>query len=206
MQIYLRFFCVNQKKVVSLRVFWKILYVMIKEIPDFPKPGIRFLEITPFLLNPDEVREAISAFCEQIKPLTAEGQVLIIGPDARGFIFSAMVAYELHQPLFMLRKAGKLPNDGTQVTFKAAKEYGASEFAVNVADLEALKASGCTNAVIVDDILATGFTNLTIAQFFTEHGFKVHKVLNLIEINGLGGRDVIEKGGFPVYSFIKHDE
>ena len=94
MQIYLRFFCVNQKKVVSLRVFWKILYVMIKEIPDFPKPGIRFLEITPFLLNPDEVREAISAFCEQIKPLTAEGQVLIIGPDARGFIFSSMVAYD----------------------------------------------------------------------------------------------------------------
>jgi len=179
---------------------------MIKEIPDFPKPGIHFLEITPFLLNPEEVNDAVSAFCEELRPLLADGPFVIIGPDARGFIFASMVAYALHQPFFMLRKAGKLPNDGTQVVFSAEKEYGASDFAVNMADLDALKSSGITRVVVLDDVLATGYTVLNIAQFFTSNGFSVPKVLDLIEINGLGGRKRIEDGGFPVYSYITHDE
>ena len=179
---------------------------MIKEIPDFPKPGIRFLEITPFLLNPEEVRDAVNAFCEQIRPLLSDGSVAIVGPDARGFIFASIVAYELHQPFFMLRKAGKLPDDGSQVTFSAEKEYGSSEFSVNMADLDGLKVAGITRAVIVDDILATGYTDLRIAQFFTEHGFAVPAVLNLIEILGLGGRERIEQGGFQVYSYIARHE
>jgi len=179
---------------------------MIKEIPDFPKPGICFFEITPFLLNPNEVQDVVSAFCKQLQPLLADGPIAIIGPDARGFIFASMVAYALKQPFFMLRKAGKLPDDGTQVTFSAEKEYGSSQFAVNISDLDALKAQGITRAVIMDDIFATGYTCRSTARFFMDHGFEVPLVLNLIEINGLGGRERMEQCGIPVYSYMTRSE
>lgn len=173
----------------------------LKVIMDFPQPGVRFLEITPFLLNPAEVRKAVEAFKSHI-PADAEN-VVIVGPEARGYIFGSMVAYELQAPFFMLRKAGKLPNDGTQVTFYAAKEYGSSDFAVNMADLDALKAAGYKNIVIIDDILATGSTNHAIAKFFQSNGFRVVSVMNLIEIEALKGSQLLEEAGFHTYSYIK---
>ena len=179
-----------------------VMSAPLKVIMDFPSPGIRFLEITPFLLNPAEVRQAVLAMCNQIKAL-GSNHVAIVGPEARGFIIGSMVAYELQAPFFMLRKAGKLPNDGTQITFSAVKEYGSSDFALNEADLETLKQSGCTDVVIVDDILATGHTNCTIADFFQSKGFRVISVMNLIEIKVLNGSRLLEEAGYHTYSYLQ---
>lgn len=177
---------------------------MIKTIVDFPKPGIRFLDITPFLLNPAEVEAAVKAFCEQIEAVAQGEPVVIIGPEARGFIFGGMVASRLKMPFFMLRKEGKLPDDGTQVSFNAEKEYGSSKFVVNMADLDELKAKGLRKVVILDDILATGNTDLAIADFFKAQGFEVVSVMNLIEITFLKGNDLFVQNGYHTYAYIKH--
>ena len=177
---------------------------MIKTILDFPQPGIRFLDITPFLLNPAEVEQAIEAFCEQVQAVSQGEQVVIIGPEARGFIFGGMVAARLKMPFFMLRKAGKLPDDGTQVSFNATKEYGSSKFVVNMADLKDLQAKGIRRVVILDDILATGHTDLAIADFFKTQGFDVALVMNLIEIKVLNGDALFAANGYKTYSYIKH--
>lgn len=177
---------------------------MIKTILDFPRPGIRFLDITPFLLEPEEVNKAVDAFCEQVKAVSNGEPVVIIGPEARGFIFGAMVAYRLSIPFFMLRKEGKLPNDGTQVAFSADKEYGSSRFVVNTSDLDALKQKGIRKVIILDDILATGNTDLAIANFFKANGFEIALVMNLIEILALKGNDLYVNAGYPTYAYIKH--
>ena len=177
---------------------------MIKTIVDFPRPGIRFLDITPFLLEPEEVKKAIDALCEQVQNVAKGEKVVIVGPEARGFIFGSMVALQLRQPFFMLRKDGKLPNDGTQVSFSADKEYGSSKFVVNIADLDDLKAKGIRKVIILDDILATGNTDLAIADFFKAQGFEIALVMNLIEIVALKGNDLYVNAGYPTYSYIKH--
>lgn len=177
---------------------------MIKIVPDFPQPGIRFLDITPFLLDPEEVKKALDALCAQVEAFSGGEPVVIVGPEARGFIFGGMVAARLEMPFFMLRKAGKLPDDGTQVEFSASKEYGSSKFVVNMADLNALKAKGLRKVVILDDILATGNTDLAIADFFKAQGFEIALVMNLIEIVALKGNDLYVNAGYPTYSYIKH--
>lgn len=177
---------------------------MIKIVPDFPRPGIQFLDITPFLLDPEEVKKALDALCAQVKAVADGEPVVIIGPEARGFIFGSMVAAKLEMPFFMLRKGGKLPNDGTQVEFSASKEYGSSVFQVNMADLDDLKARGLRKVVILDDVMATGHTNLAVADFFKAQGFEVALVMHLIEIVPLKGNDLYVKAGYPTYSYIKH--
>ena len=177
---------------------------MIKTILDFPQPGIRFLDITPFLLDPQEVKKALDALCAQVTEVAQGEPVVIIGPEARGFIFGAMVAARLEMPFFMLRKAGKLPNDGTQVSFNADKEYGSSKFVVNMADLDDLKTKGLRRVVILDDILATGNTDLAIADFFKAQGFDVALVMNLIEITALKGNDLYIANGYKTYSYLKY--
>lgn len=176
---------------------------MLKTILDFPQPGIRFLDITPFLLDPVEVKKAIEALSTEVEKVSNGDQVVVIGPEARGFIFGGMVAAHLGMPFFMLRKEGKLPNDGSQVSFSATKEYGSSKFVVNMNDLDELKAKGICKVVILDDILATGNTVLAIADFFKEHGFEVLLVMNLIEITALKGNELFVNNGYATYSYIK---
>ena len=177
---------------------------MIKTILDFPQPGIRFLDITPFLLDPQEVKKALDALCAQVTAVANGEPIVIIGPEARGFIFGAMVAARLEMPFFMLRKAGKLPDDGSQVSFNADKEYGSSKFVVNMADLQELKSKGFRKVVILDDILATGNTDLAIADFFKAQGFDVALVMNLIEITALKGNDLYVAKGYKTYSYLKY--
>lgn len=177
---------------------------MIKTILDFPQPGIRFLDITPFLLDPQEVKKALDALCAQVTAVANGEPIVIIGPEARGFIFGAMVAARLEMPFFMLRKAGKLPDDGSQVSFNADKEYGSSKFVVNMADLQELKSKGFRKVVILDDILATGNTDLAIADFFKAQGFDVALVMNLIEITALKGNDLYVVKGYKTYSYLKY--
>ena len=177
---------------------------MIKTILDFPQPGIRFLDITPFLLDPQEVKKALDALCAQVTAVSNGEPIVIIGPEARGFIFGAMVAARLEMPFFMLRKAGKLPDDGSQVSFNADKEYGSSKFVVNMADLQELKSKGFRKVVILDDILATGNTDLAIADFFKAQGFDVALVMNLIEITALKGNALYVAKGYKTYSYLKY--
>ena len=171
----------------------------IKVVPDFPQKGINFLDITPLLLRAD----VFDGICEEIKNVVAEyNPDVIIAPESRGYLFGAPVAKELKKGLYMLRKSGKLPNDGSQITFAADKEYGTSEFAVNLNDFEFLKQQKLTDVVIIDDVLATGQTLLGIADFYRSHGFNVKAVITVINIAEVGGMGLLTDNGYKVHAII----
>lgn len=176
------------------------LLKLLKVINDFPTKGIKFLDITPLMLNPESFKEVIDFFNSVAESSNAD---VLVAPEARGFLLASPAALSCEMPLLMLRKAGKLPDDGTQVKFGASKEYGTSEFAVNMSDLDYLKSNNLKRIAIVDDVLATGGTSLAIASFFKDSGFEVVCVANLIEINGLGGSKLLLDNGFSSKSLIK---
>lgn len=173
---------------------------LIKPIKDFPTQGINFLDITPMLLDAD----AFHSVCDDIASLSERfSPQVIVGPESRGFIFGVSVAYKLHAGFHMLRKKGKLPDDGTQICFSADKEYGSSEFAVNKSDLQSLLNKGLKDIVIIDDVLATGETTLEIAKFYQSQGFNVKAIITAIDIN-IGGAELLRNDSFDVHSVISY--
>lgn len=172
----------------------------IKSIKDFPSAGINFLDISPMLLDAD----AFHSICDDITNLAEQyNPQVIVGPESRGFIFGVSVAYKLHAGFHMLRKKGKLPDDGTQICFSADKEYGSSEFVVNKSDLQSLLNKGLKDIVIIDDVLATGETTLEIAKFYQSQGFNVRAIITAIDIS-IGGADLLKKDNFAVHSVISY--
>jgi adenine phosphoribosyltransferase len=155
--------------------------LLIRDIPDFPKPGILFKDITPLLADPAGFSAVTKAFAKQI------GEVdIVAGIEARGFIFAAAIALEKGAGFVPFRKSGKLPFQ----TFGAqyGLEYGTDEIEVHIDAF-----SGAKSVVIVDDVLATGGTIAAALELAERAGAKVISVLVLFEISALGGRDLILK-------------
>ena len=173
---------------------------LIKVIKDFPKPGINFLDISRVTTDREEYKHIIDFFT--IEAVASKAQA-IIAPESRGFLFACPAAVKSQMPFLMIRKEGKLPNDGTQVSFSADKEYGRSSFVVNKSDLDLLKSKGIINICLIDDVLATGNTALGIAEFFKEQGFNVVSQLNFIEIEDLDGSKLLQDNGISSKSYIK---
>ena len=172
----------------------------IKTVADYPKKGINFLDITPLLLQ----GEVFNSLCEDIKALVLRySPQIIISPEARGFLFGTPVAQSLKLGLYMLRKKGKLPDDGSQLSFMADKEYGSSEFVVNMNDIRNLRSQGVRDVVIIDDVLATGQTLLGIADFYKNQGFNVKAVITAINIAPVGGMDLLKQNGYQVHAVIE---
>ena len=124
------------------------LRAKIREIPDFPKPGILFYDITTLLKDPDAYRQAIDLM---IDPYRDAGVDLVVGMESRGFIFSGPIAYQLHAGLVPVRKLGKLPAETVSVEY--ALEYGS-----NTLEIHKDAISRGQRVLIVDDLLATGGT------------------------------------------------
>lgn len=161
----------------------------IRRVPDFPKPGILFYDITGLMLNPEAFHETINAFCDAIK--SRKNKVTAIaGLEARGFIFGGAVADKLGIPFVLVRKKGKLP--GEKISQEYALEYGTAEIEVHVSDVK----SG-DNIVLIDDLVATGGTLVAAKQLVEKCGAKVECCLGVIglpELNfskALEGTDVI---------------
>ena len=153
----------------------------IREIPDFPKPGILFRDITPLLSEP----RAFAKVVERLAELTvASNATAIVGIESRGFIFGAPVAIRLGLPFVPVRKPGKLPAKRMSVEYSL--EYGSSQLDIHE---DALKNGD--RVVIIDDLLATGGTARAAAKLVELLGAEVAQFLFVIELSALNGRTTL---------------
>ena len=164
----------------------------IRDIPDFPQPGVLFRDITPLLHDPKAFREAIDGFCEVASNIDFD---TVASVEARGFLFAAPLALELGRPLIPIRKAGKLPWNTHAVTYKL--EYGESAVEVH-SDAIAMG----HRVLIIDDLLATGGTLAASAELVERSGGVVAGLAVLIELTDLGGREAL--GDHETVSLIQY--
>ncbi len=153
----------------------------IRDIPDFPAPGILFRDITPLLENPDAFRYAVDRMAQRFSAISFD---LIVSIESRGFVFGAPMAYSLGVPLVPARKPGKLPSETLSVTY--ALEYGSDSMEIHV---DAIGEG--QRALIVDDLLATGGTMSATAQLVERAGGSVVGCAVVVELSALGGRDAL---------------
>ncbi len=164
----------------------------IRNIPDFPIPGIQFKDITTLLRDGDALHRAIDVFVERYRDQQIDAIVAI---ESRGFIFGAPLAYALGIGLVPVRKVGKLPADTHRLEY--ALEYG-------TATLEIHKDAFPTGArvIVIDDLLATGGTIAAACELVAQAGGHVVEAAFLIELAGLAGRERL--GNHPVYAQITY--
>jgi adenine phosphoribosyltransferase len=168
------------------------LKAFIRDIPDFPKPGILFKDITPLLANPDAFRESILQFAAHYRGQSIDA---IAAAEARGFLFAAPLALQLGKPLIPLRKPGKLPY--RTYSLKYDLEYGSAELHVHEDVIGAGK-----RVLLVDDLLATGGTMQAGAKLIEKAGGIVAGCAFLIELRFLNGRDKLWE--YPIFSLIEY--
>jgi adenine phosphoribosyltransferase len=156
----------------------------IRDIPDWPKEGVMFKDITPLLASPEALKATIDTLAEAYE---GAGITKVIGAEARGFIFGGALAYRLGAGFVPARKPGKLPWDTTSVTYDL--EYGTDTLEVHADGV------GPGDVVlIVDDVLATGGTAGAKAQLVAGEGAKVAGFAFLIELDFLNGREKLPEG------------
>lgn len=165
---------------------------LIRDIPDFPRPGIMFKDITPLLQDPRAFRETIDALIAQLKPYDFD---VIVAPEARGFILAAPLAYALGKGFAPARKPGKLPARKRRVTYQL--EYGTDALELHE---DAIKPG--QKVLILDDLLATGGTILSTIKLVEEEGGVVTATAFLIELEFLKGREALKN--YPVVSLVKY--
>jgi adenine phosphoribosyltransferase len=165
---------------------------LIREIPDYPQPGIRFQDITPLLAH----GEAFIAITEKFATY-ADSSTLVAGIEARGFIFASAVANQLRSGFVPIRKAGKLPH------LTISESYGL-EYGVDTLELHIDAINPGANVLLIDDVLATGGTIAAAIELIQRLGGKVIHVLALLEIEGLPGRERLNQKypKIPVTSLV----
>lgn len=162
----------------------------VRNVPDFPKPGIQFKDITPILAD----RRLYAASIDLLAGSHRHGSIdAVVGIDARGFIFAAAVALKLGAAFVPVRKKGKLPYQTHEQSYDL--EYGSSTVAIHV---DAIPSAG--RVLLVDDLLATGGTASAAVALLEKVGARILEVSFLIELSFLNGRDRLK--GHPVRSLI----
>ena len=170
----------------------KRLQSAVRDVPDFPKKGIMFKDITPLLSDPELFRASIDLFLERCRGRDIHK---IVGIDARGFLFGSAVAYELGLGFVPIRKRGKLPYRTDMA--KYSLEYGEAEVEMHT---DAVREG--ERIVLVDDLLATGGTSAAAAALIRNAGADLIEAQFLIELEFLEGRKRLEPT--PVTSFLKY--
>ena len=165
---------------------------MIREVLDFPKKGILFYDITTLLKDKTGFRNVINALTEQIRPLQPE---VVLGIEARGFIFAPALAYNLGAGFVPVRKPNKLPAEAERISYEL--EYGMDTLEMHK---DAVKPG--MRVVIADDLLATGGTSLATARLVERLGGTIAAVSFLIELEALNGRSRLN--GYNVVSLLKY--
>lgn len=163
---------------------------VVRNIPDFPQPGIQFKDITPVLADPRLFAGCIDLLCANVVPGTIDA---VVGIDARGFIFAAAAALKLQAGFVPVRKKGKLPYQTYEETYDL--EYGSNTVAIHV---DALKPG--SRVLLVDDLLATGGTAGAAASLLQKIGAQIVEVTFFIELSFLKGRDKLSR--FPLRSLV----
>ena len=162
----------------------------IHAIPDYPKPGIVFRDITPLLANGDAFRETINTFLARYKD---QGITKIVGIEARGFIFATALAYAMGVGFVPLRKPGKLPR--ATVSQRYALEYGEDQLELHAEDLTA-----DDNVLIMDDLLATGGTVLAAVEMLHKLNVTIAECAFVIQLNELPGAQRLKQANIPYYT------
>jgi len=165
----------------------------IRNIPDFPKPGIGFKDITTLLINPDAFKASIKLMCE---PFRKQKIDKIVGIEARGFIFGSAMAIELEAGFIPARKPGKLPAE--KVSESYTLEYGEDAIEIHIDSIAEKE-----NILIVDDLLATGGTMAATLKLVKKMGGNVIAAVFLIELSFINGRTKLQD--VPVHSLITYD-
>lgn len=167
------------------------LRALIRTIPDFPKPGIQFRDITTLLLDGAGFAAAVERLASQIE----EKPDLIAGIEARGFVFGAALAQRLGVGLLLIRKHGKLP--GATIAEEYALEYGTDRLAIHV--------DACAPGAkvhLVDDLIATGGTALASVRLIRRAGAAVAGASFVVDLPELGGADLLRAEGVAVHALI----
>jgi len=164
----------------------------IRDIPDFPKKGIIFKDVTTLLKDKRALKAAVDALAKEFSSSKVK---YVVGIESRGFIFGTALAYKLGVGFIPVRKKGKLPSKTRAVTY--ALEYGTDTLEIHQ---DALKKGD--RVVIIDDLLATGGTIGATAKLVADSGAKIAGVGFIIELTFLNGRDRLK--GLPVFSVIKY--
>jgi len=168
------------------------LRAKIREIPDFPKPGILFYDITTLLKDPDAFREVIDQMTDQVKDSAVD---LVVGMESRGFIFAAPLAYQLHAGFVPVRKLGKLPAETIEVEYDL--EYGTATLEIHK---DAIKPG--QRVLIVDDLLATGGTVQGTIELVQRLGGEIAGLSFMVELTGLHGREKL--GDFQIHTLLTY--
>lgn len=162
----------------------------VRSIPDFPEKGIIFRDVTSVIQDPDGLKLSIDLMQEKLDGLDFD---VVVGPESRGFIFGMPIAYNLHKSFVPVRKKGKLPCETVSMEYDL--EYGSAVIEMHK---DAIKPG--QKVVIIDDLMATGGTIEAIIKLIESLGGEVVKVVFLMELAGLNGRDKIK--GYDVDSVI----
>jgi adenine phosphoribosyltransferase len=170
------------------------LRALIRDIPDFPKPGIVFKDITPLLLDPHAVDTAVEAIAEWAGP---RGVDFVVAAEARGFILGAAIARELGAGFVPARKPGKLPAE--VVTAEYILEYG-----IDAIEMHADALADGARVLIHDDLLATGGTARAKVNLVEQLGAEVVGLAFVVELSFLSGRNRLAP--YDVYSLVEYDE
>jgi adenine phosphoribosyltransferase len=166
----------------------------IREVPNFPKQGINFKDITTLLLNPELSTEIVDAFIERLKGKQIDA---IVGVESRGFLFGFLLANKMGIPFVLIRKVGKLP--GETLKFKYDLEYGSAEMEVHKSDIQ----KGW-NVVVHDDLLATGGTACAASELIQQLGAKVAAFAFVISLDYLKGNEKLEKYSTEIISLKRY--
>lgn len=164
----------------------------IRDIPDFPTPGIVFKDITPLLSDSDAFGQAIHLLAERYRSQSID---YVVGIEARGFVLGAALAVALQAGFVMVRKPGKLPAETVQVSYQL--EYGTDSLEVHC---DALTPG--SRVLIVDDVLATGGTMAAVIELIDKLQANIHELVCLIELDFLCGRERLQ--GYPLFSLLQY--
>jgi adenine phosphoribosyltransferase len=164
---------------------------LIRDIPDFPKPGIVFKDITPLLSDADAFQSCIDLLSEKSSD---KGIDAIVGIESRGFIFGAALALNMRKPFVPVRKPGKLPADTYRIDYEL--EYGSDALEIHKDAL-----SKGAKVLLIDDLLATGGTARATAELISKAGGKAAAIAFVVELTFLNGAKNLQE--FEFYSLIK---
>jgi adenine phosphoribosyltransferase len=164
----------------------------IREIPDFPKPGILFYDLTTLLKDPESLRGLVDILTQQYKDWQIEQ---VVGIESRGFIFGPVLAYNLNAGFVPVRKKGKLPADTIRADYDL--EYGQDALEIHRDAIARQQ-----RVLIVDDLIATGGTAAATARMVQELGGSVLGLAFIVELELLKGREKLD--GFDVYSVLRY--
>lgn len=171
----------------------KKLEEYVRSIPDFPEEGIVFRDVTSVLQDKDSLKMSIDMMQEELKGLDFD---VIVGPESRGFIFGVPIAYNLNKAFVPVRKKGKLPCETVEMEY--ALEYGTATIEMHKDSIKPGQ-----RVVIIDDLIATGGTIEAITKLIEQLGGEVVKIVFLMELEGLSGRDKLD--GYNIASVIKYE-